>query len=975
MSHLHTIDADRPFLPALVAGLLAWDRERLADTLLLLPSRRACLAAREAFGRATGGQPLLLPRLAPIGEPDEAELALDGALELSLLPAVAPLRRRLLLTRLILARDPGMAHEQAVRLAVELARFLDELHNEEVALDRLESLAPEALAQHWQDSLVFLRLLRDGWPAILAEESRLDVALRRRLLLDGLAAKWRATPLPMPVVAAGISGSIPAVARLLAVIAGLTQGQVVLHALDQGIEEAAWQQVGPSHPQFGLKRLLDLIGVERAAVRPWPAAALPARPAPRIALWSEAFRPAATTEAWRHERPELAAGAVGIEVDVAPDPAAEAVRIALRLRRALETPGRRAALVTTSRGLGRRVAAELLRWGVRVDDSAGVPLDQSPPGSFLLLAAQLAAPDASPVSLLAALKHPLAAGGLERAEFRRQVRELERRTLRGIRPAGGLPGLVAVLPTVDSPEDLRAWLATVVAAARPLGALLAGEACRLGDLLGTHLALAEWLATDPSGEPSELWAREAGRCAREFMEELAACDDAAGLVPATAYPAMLALLMGAQTVRPERDAHPRLAILGQIEARLIEADLVVLGDLNEGSWPPPVDSGPWLNRAMRLHLGMPPAEQAIGIAAHDFLAVAGTPELVLSRAAKDTNGAPTVPSRWISRLQAVLAAAGEQQAVRADPLPADWAHRLDHPPGEPKPIPRPRPCPPAAARPRELWATDIERLIRDPYQIYARRILKLSALDPIDADAGGAERGQIIHAVLQRFVGQWPDLLPPDPRAELLRLGLEEFTKLASRPQVWAVWWPRFERIASWFAQVELRRRAELERVAGEVKGALVIEAPGGQFRLRARADRIEVGRDGRIAVVDYKTGPIPAGGDVASGLSPQLSIEALIAERGGFERVDQAEAALLLFVQLKGNEPLAGVEQDPLGAKRDLRQVLVEAATGVERLIAHFDDPATPYLPIPRPDIAPAFSDYEHLARVGEWNGTEAEP
>ena len=221
----------------------------------------------------------------------------------------------------------------------------------------------------------------------------------------------------------------------------------------------------------------------------------------------------------------------------------------------------------------------------------------------------------------------------------------------------------------------------------------------------------------------------------------------------------------------------------------------------------------------------------------------------------------------------------------------------------------------------------------------------------------------------------WPDLLPPDPRAELLRLGLEEFAKLASRPQVWAVWWPRFERIASWFAQVELRRRAELERVAGEVKGTLVIEAPGGQFRLRARADRIEVGRDGRIAVVDYKTGPIPAGGDVASGLSPQLSIEALIAERGGFERVDQAEAALLLFVQLKGSEPLAGVEQDPLGAKRDLRQVLVEAATGVERLIAHFDDPATPYLPIPRPDIAPAFSDYEHLARVGEWNGTEAEP
>jgi ATP-dependent helicase/nuclease subunit B len=661
---------------------------------------------------------------------------------------------------------------------------------------------------------------------------------------------------------------------------------------------------------------------------------------------------------------------------VAADPASEALRIALRLRRALETPGKRAALVTTSRSLGRRVAAELLRWGIAVDDSAGVPLDQSPPGAFLLLVAQFAAPEASPVQLLAALKHPLAAGGIERAEFRRRVRALERLALRGIRPAGGLAGLPAVLQARDDDtEDLRAWLAAVTAAVRPVGDLLAGEQGRLGRLLEAHLALAEWLAADAGGDPRELWAREAGRHAMEFMAEAATCDDAAGELPTAAYPAMLALLMGAQTVRPNRDGHPRLAILGQIEARLIDTDLVVLGDLNEGSWPPPVEAGPWLNRAMRLHLGMPPAEQALGIAAHDLLAVAGTPELVLSRAAKDANGAPTVPSRFIARLQALLAAANREGGIAADPAVADWARTLDQPAGDPRPLPRPRPCPPAAARPRELWATDIERLIRDPYAIYARRILKLVPLDPIDADVGGAERGQVIHAVLQEFVGRWPDALPPDPRAELLQLGAKRFAAFASRPQVWAVWWPRFERIATWFAQVELRRRAMLARVAGAVEGQLVLDAPGGPFRLRARAHRIETARDGRVGVIAYKTGAIPSGGDVASGLSPQLSIEALIAERGGFDRVAQAEAALLLFVQLKGSEPVAGLEQDAFGTGRDLRQILDEAAAGLQRLIAYFDDPATPYLPIPRPEIAPSRSDYEHLARVGEWSGMEVEP
>ncbi len=972
MIRVHTIAAARPFLPALVEGLLAREGERLADTLLLLPSRRACLAARAAFARAAGGRPLLLPRLLPIGEPDEGELALDPQSELDLPPAIGPIRRRLLLTRLVRARDPDMAHEQAVRLAAELARFLDELHNEEVELSGLDGLVPADLAEHWQESLRFLQLLREGWPAILAEEGRLDTARRRRLLLDALAAAWQRQPPATPVVAAGVTGTIPAVGRLLAVVATLPAGQVVLPGLDRELEEAAWAQIGPSHPQYGLKRLLERIGTAREAVGTWPAAV--GQTSPRSTLWSEAFRPAETTDAWRRAPATLAAGAAGIELDQAPDPAAEAVRIALRLRRALETPGRRAALVTTNRGLGRRVAAELLRWGVRVDDSAGVPLDQSPTGSFLLLTAQLAAPDAAPVQILAALKHPLAQGGLARGEFRRQVRLLERLALRGIRPAGGLAGLEGIVDSDPAAAPLRAWFTGLVAAAQPLSTLLAGGSARLGDLLAAHLAFAEWLAADAVGDPAELWAREAGRCAGEFVAETVAGDDAAGPIPTAAYGATLALLMAAQTVRPDAAGHPRLAILGQIEARLVEADLVVVGDLNEGSWPPPVDAGPWLNRAMRQHLGMPAAEQAIGIAAHDFLAVAGAAELVLSRAVKDQNGAPTVPSRWLVRLQALLAAAGRADAAAADPAIADWARRLDLPHGPPRPIARPEPRPPAAARPRELWATDIERLIRDPYDIYARRILRLRPLDPLDADAGGAERGQIIHAVLQEFVARWHDQLPEDPYTELLTLGAARFATLAARPQVWAVWWPRFERIAAWFTQVERQRRAEIVRVAGEVEGTLVLDAPGGPFKVRARADRIEVGRDGRLVVLDYKTGPVPQGGDVCSGLAPQLPIEALIAECGGFARVAQAEAALLLFLQLKGSEPVAGVAQDPLGTKRDLRQVLDEAAAGLARLIAHFDDPATPYLPVPRPEIAPAYSDYQHLARIGEWSGTEAE-
>lgn len=984
MAAVHTIPAHEPFLDSLVAGLLAWDRERLAASLLLVPSRRACLAARESFLRLAGGEPLLLPRIVPVGEPDEAELLLDSELELALPPAIGPLRRRLLLTRLVLARSPDMTHEQAVRLAGELEAFLDEVGNEEVDLRALDGLAPAELAEHWQETLVFLRLVRDAWPEVLAEEGRLDPAVRRRRLLDAVAERWRRRPPAGPVVGAGVTGTVPCVARLLAQVARLPEGCVVVPGLDRDLDEAAWTAVGPSHPQFGLKRLLDLMGVDRAAVRPWPASAGRGGPPARLALWCQVLRPADTTEAWRGGAPLPEAATRGLELAEAPDLAAEAVQVALRLRAALETPGRRAVLVTPNRYLSRRVAAELLRWGVEVDDSAGTPLDQSPPGIFLLLTAHTVVGGAAPAVLLATLKHPLACGGIGAREFRRHVRALERALLRGPRPPGGLEGLVELLRRREPeapwrapvpPDDLLAWLEALAAAAAPMARLAALDQAPFRTLLDAHLGFAEWLAADAAGDSGELWAKEAGACLHQFASELKLSGEIAGLVPTSAYPAILAVLMGTHAVRPRPGSQGRVAILGQLESRLVQADLVILGGLNEGAWPPAVESGPWLNRAMRRRLGLPPVEQAIGFAAHDFLSNASAPEVVLSRAAKDEHGAPTTPSRWLARLGAVLAAAGGHAAVAPSPSWRRWAEGLDRPPGRPKPWPRPEPRPPVQARPRELSVSDVERLMRDPYSVYAKRILGLEPLDPLDADPGRAEQGQIVHAALEAFARAWPDALPEDPCAEILAIGRRLFERHVHRPQVAAVWWPRFARVAAWFAEVERRRRERAARVVVEVKGALEVDCPAGLFRVSARADRIEVGRDGSLAIVDYKTGRVPSGPEVARGLAPQLLVEALIAEAGGFGALPGPTAAAeLLFWQLKGGEPEAGSERCPVPPGGELRDLLGHAREGLAKLLAHFDNPATPYVPIPRPEIALPFNDYDHLARTGEWWGTETE-
>ena len=976
MAGLYTIPLHRPFADALVAGLLAGDRDRLGATLLLLPSRRACLTVRDTFLRLSEGRPLLLPRLQPIGDSEGEEAVLLAGAELALRPAISPLHRQLLLTRLVLAAGET-AHEQALRLAGELAGFLDETQAEGADLSGLDGLAPADLAEHWQKIVTFLKLVRDGWPDLLEQLGRLDPAERRNRLLDATAARWRERPPAHPVVAAGSLGSLPAVACLLGTVARLPDGAVVLPGLDTGMDEPAWRLVEPSHPQFALKQLLQVMGLDRGAARPWPTPE-DGGPVERARLLAEVMRPAATTEEWQRLPPPSPAALAGLTLTEAPDLAAEAVELALRMREAVETPGRRATLVTADRNLARRVAVELRRWGIELDDSAGVPLDQSPPGSFLLLAAHLLADGSSPVQLLATLKHPLASGGMGQGELRRRARALERALLRGPRPGGGFSGLIELLQRRDAaepwpapigPAELAAWLATLRDAASAFTSLRERDTAPLADLLQAHLAFAAYLAADAAGDSGELWAMAAGEAARSFVAELADAATVLDPIPVSAYPAMLAVLMAGQTVRPTRPGHPRLAVLGQLESRLSSADLVLLAGLNEGTWPRLPEADPWLNRSMRRELGLPPPELRIGIAAHDFLSAACAPEVALSRSRKDETGAPTTPSRWLARLDAVLRSQDLRGRVEAPPHWRRWTQALDEPAGPPRPIPRPAPRPPVAARPTGLWVTDVELLMRDPYQVYARRILGLRPLESLDADPSGAERGQIIHRVLERFVREHGDTLPADPLSVLIGMGQEMFAAHGHRPQVEALWWPRFVSSARWFAAEEQRRRALLQRVRGEIVGQIDIPHARGVLELRARADRIEAGRSGGLTVVDYKTGTAPGNREVQLGLKPQLVLEAVIARAGGFPGVDATAISDVEFWELKGGE-LAGRIAHPVS---DAAAAADAALSGVQRLIEHFADPTTAYVPVPRPEIAPTFNDYDHLSRIDEWRGTEA--
>jgi ATP-dependent helicase/nuclease subunit B len=980
-----TISPVISFVDALADGVLTEtgnDPLRLADVTVLVPTRRAGRALREAFLRRSGGKPLLLPRLMPLQDIDEDEALLAGfATEsgspLDITPAIAPLNRTLLLTKLILgqakASGQSQSPQQAATLAQELARLLDQVQTECLSFDTLKDLVPDDLAEHWLVTLKFLQIVTAHWPDILKEKGVCDPAEHRNQVFAAQARAWTTAAPSGLIVAAGSTGTVPANRDLLKVVAALPNGCVVLPGLDQSMDGEAWDAVSETHPQHTLKTLLGHLQTDRMDVAVWPHDKPSETRRARQTLISEIMRPAPTSDQWRSLSGLTRAATDGIERIEAPTPREEAAAIALALRWAISEPKRTAALVTPDRALARRVAAELERWELEIDDSAGRPLESVPAGVFLRLTAEMALQHCAPVPLLSTLKHPMAGGGLDIGVFRDRVRTLERAVLRGPRPADGMGGLrAAVTASNDAPSALDAWLAEIEQTMQPFAEIMSLGTVTLKEILSAHIQWTEALsATDEIAGPLRLWAGYDGEAVARFAADLAeAAEDMPPISP-SAYPGLLEALMSGQVVRPPYGSHPRLSILGPLEARLLHPDVLILGGLNEGTWPAEAAADPWMSRPMRKDFGLPLPERRIGQSAHDVAQGLGADHVILTRSLK-VDGTPTVASRWWRRLD---------QVIKAAEIPANdlsgrmawlaWAAQLARPDARSiKACDPPAPAPPVAARPRRMSVTDVETWMRDPYEIYAKYILRLRALDPIDADASSADYGTIVHDVLQEFIETYPNNLPADAEDKLRALANARFHRDDVPPGVMAFWQPRFARIATWVVETERERRMRLRAPHAEVTGRMTLNGPAGAFELTARADRIDELTDGTLAILDYKTGTVPTTKDVEAGYSPQLPLEAMIAAVGGFDGVPKRTVSELTYWKLSGR----GNGGEERHATKDVDAVCAGAITGVQQLIDAFDQEETPYTARPNPNKMVAYGEAQHLARVKEWAAADGD-
>ena len=949
------------FAAELVRGLkerLAGQRpEAMARVRLFLNSQRMRRRVTDAF--TTGGASFL-PRMDVVSD-------LQGDPVLADLPRPAPdLRRRLELARLVgalLSAQPELAPLSArFDLAESLARLLTEMQDEAVTPEAIAALDVSTHSAHWARTQEFLKIVA---PLAL---NRDDTPSRQREAVLRLATSWQDQPPQDLVVIAGSTGSRGTTALLMQSIAGLAMGAVVVPGFDTDLPDGVWHDMrdamtAEDHPQFRYRRLMAVLDASPADFQPWREVS--ARDPDRNRLVSLALRPAPVTDQWLVEGPglpDLVRASAGMTLIEASGPREEAAAIAVALRRALES-GTRAALITPDRGLSRRVAAALARWGIVADDSAGSPLALSPAGRFLRLVARGFAGQVTADYLLTLLKHPLTGAAANRVQHLIWTRALELH----LRRHG---------PAFPTGPDLLAWAAKAEGAqpwARALGAVMAqmgaAPAAHLTEHVRRHIAVAEALARgiEPGGS-GQLWLEASGEVALGLMDTLRAEAPQGDILSAAEYRTLFETLVHEGEVREAGARHPLIAFHGHREAREMAADLVILGGLSDGVWPAATDPDPWLNRKMRRDAGLLLPERQIGLAAHDFQQAIAAKTVILTRALRDAE-AETVPSRWLNRLCNLMDGLPERRGPQAlsemrerGRELLDHARALERPSPEqaldPRlmPAPRPSPQPPVKARPMRLSLTRISTLIRDPYAIYAQYVLNLRPLDPLRFEPQERDRGTAVHKVLEIFVRDRPEIETfAEARARLLATTETVLRAETPFPSARILWQARLERAADHLLRQDAKHSGT--PVLIEEKGQIAVGDSG--FVLFGTPDRIDILPDGRLHLVDYKTGTPPTEAQ-QEVFDKQLLLAAAMAERGGFRELGRADVARITYIGLGAGEK--AVETDITKEKLDEQwqrfAVLIDAyqkaETGYAARRAVFE---TRYA-----------RDYDHLSRFGEW-------
>ena len=840
-------------------------------------------------------------------------------------------------------------------LAETLDKVLAEFHREAIEPAMLNNIIPDEFAENWKMSAEFLKIAN----GLMNRELLVDPQSRARFASETLAEKWKNTPPDYPILIAGSTGSRGETQVLMEAVHALPQGGIILPGWDACMSKEVSNEIlqntnAEDHPQTSNLRLITKFNYSLDDIRPWGE---PFQKTSCSQILSLALTPAPVTKRWRSDgemlKNQFKDAFQNLTLIEAETPLQEAESIAVLLKEA-SSKGLASTLVTPDRTLARRVTQILSRFKLIADDSAGQPLHQTPPGLFLQLVAESLSETADLISMIATLKHPFVVNQKgERGSHLQALRALEKDKLRG----------TGIEFRPDLFDDWREenpyyaewfdWIKNEFSQNFP-------QEASLKFWIEVHLKRAKTLTKGiGTFEESELWQKDAGQKAQEVFDMLSkAAQTHDTILSHNDYKMLFSKAISDVNVTITIPVNSNIAILGTQETRVDLPDLIVLGGLNEGTWPLLPNDDPWINRKMRELVGLPPLSRLTGLSAHDFYQAMGAEHVILSRALKD-GGQPTVASRWLLRLTNLSdGLKGEaQEALLA--MRARGAYWIEEAKKLTSPLKvtsakaqRPAPAPPLPHRPQKISVTQVETLIRDPYAIYARNVLKLYPLPPLGEREDMRARGIALHTLLERFVkdGYLLDV------SELEKLADEIYPNFAPDKMTAYKWKMRLLRKAEWFLNGETNRRNDADKTEVEQMGMVQLEK--NDLRLSAKADRIALLKNGNVAIFDYKSSDPPALKEVKN-FSKQLPLTAAILKQGGFQEFESGmKIDKLTYLGFNGNERDIDMDDKEIN----------ESFERFSKLFLTYQDPHQPFVARLRPKWIQFKSDYDQLSRYGEW-------
>ena len=959
--NIYNIQASKSFLQSLITGIIAKfgsDPIDICKIKILLPTKRACRMFDETYLEMMDYKPCVIPKTYPIGDLGEDEIIIENFLQeapefyLKVRSPISDFEQHIILAKLIQKhhKTKKLNLLDSMDLATSLISFYADFKRDEIEFSELNKLEMFDISEGWQEMLEFLKIVTEEYPKYLLSIKKSDPVTYRNYLINMMSEIWQKNPPSHPVIIAGSTGSIAVTRKLIKTIYSMKNGYVILPSVDLSLDEETWNILDLTHPGYMLKQLLDYVGIDRNDVIEWDGSTINEENAK---FMHAVFTPSFLTYKWHLLEKNLKPH--NFKLIECEKLSSEAQVISLIIRDFIEEDAsKKAIIVTNNQDLAKIIRTYVKRWDLNIENSAGDKISETKIGKIFTLAAEMLNSNFEASETLALLKHVLDSDDDKLSLFEKIVfRDLKLKN-----------GLNSIYKKLEQDPEILLWFKDFIARGSEFISYR-NKTSNFNEILIAHIKFIENIY----GGREKLYQGKIGEKFHACLTMLLGVSEQINKVSFSEYSRIFQNFMNSQTIRIPDNTYPNIKILSPIEARHIDADLVIIAGVNETVWPRSIPTNPWMSKAMRKELGLSPEEHIISLSAHDFYKLCHMKNVIITYS-NYIDGSPSTPSRWIQRIRALAEYLSIENDLKPDKPFLEWARAIDFS-GKYEPISAPSPVPALNIRPRKLSVTQIEKLIRNPYAIYASSILNLKKLTPLEKEPDNADFGSFIHKVLDSYNKQY-DKISDNHEEFLLNIAkkiLEDYREF----EIYDFWRQRFLNISKWFLEYDSKERKN-HQIYSEISGKISFETANGPFTLTAKADRIAIDKYDNISIIDYKTGYLPSLHDSNNFLSPQLSLEGLIATRNGFKSLDigvNYSITSLTYILLKASENSSEIRhiKNSEDAGEEMQQFITLTSHNLQELILKYDNPATSYQAYPDKKIAPSYDDYEHLSRVKEWS------